>query len=103
MGNQETFNDLFHIEHHVSPNTHWAELPYKFLSLLPKHKEKDSLIFTGVHPDEIHSLIYAGKLEQLADHYVNIGQPSGVSKAVLVAEMRRRLAPIHTYHRSSHK
>lgn len=101
--NQETFNDGFHVEHHVSPNTHWADLPMKFLSLLPKHKEKDSLIFTGLHPDEIHSMVYSGKIEKLADHYVNIGQPSGTSKEVLVAEIRRRLSPIYTRARSAHK
>uniref|UniRef100_A0A7S0FCB5 Fatty acid desaturase domain-containing protein n=1 Tax=Pyrodinium bahamense TaxID=73915 RepID=A0A7S0FCB5_9DINO len=101
--NQETFNDGFHVEHHVSPNTHWADLPLKFLSLLPKHKELDSLIFTGLTNKEIQGLIYSGKLDKLADHYVNIGQPSGTSKEVLVAEIRRRLSPIYTRHRSTHR
>jgi len=101
--NEETFNDAFHIEHHVSPNTHWAELPHKFLSLLPKHAEKDSFIFNNIHPDQVHWLVYTGQLEKLADHYVHVGQPSGTSKEKLVTEMRRRLAPIYTQHRSTHK
>ena len=101
--NELSFNDGFHIEHHINPNTHWADLPHKFLNMLPMHKKYDSFIFTGIDPDEIHYLVYSGKLHKLADYYVNIGQPSGKNKSILVEEMKRRLSPIYTYHRSLHK
>jgi fatty acid desaturase len=92
--NEGTFNDGFHIEHHIFPQCHWTELPMKFLSILPKHKDGDSFIFTGLTGDDVWNFASSGNLEKLADHYVYIGQPSGTSKEVLVAEMRRRLVPI---------
>lgn len=95
--NELSFNDCFHIEHHLFPCLHWSHLPFKFLSMLPLHKKNDSFIFTGIEPDKIHSLVYNKKFEELADYYVYIGQKSGKNKSVLVDEMKRRLLPIFIY------
>ena len=94
--NNYMFNDGFHIEHHLSPVTHWHDLPAKFLSYLPRHRDHDSLIFDGIDGDVVSSCVCGGRLEELADHYIHIGQKSGESKEKLVAEMKRRLAPIYT-------
>jgi fatty acid desaturase len=91
--NMESFNDGFHIEHHLSPLTPWYLLPQKFIELLPRHCENDSLIFSHITPDEIHEYVFRGNLEKLADHYVYIGQASGVDRDTLIAELRRRLLP----------
>ena len=91
------FLDSFHVEHHVSPATHWSELPQKFIEFLPKHRDRDSFIFDGVHPDTVSWYVMTGQLDRLADHYVHIGQKSGKDKATLVEEMRRRLAPIREF------
>jgi hypothetical protein len=91
--NEKSFNDGFHIEHHVSPLTPWYLLPQKFITLLPKHRENDSFIFSHIAPDEVHAHIFRGDLDKLADHYVYIGQPSGVDRETLLGEMRQRLLP----------
>lgn len=91
------FLDSFHVEHHVSPATHWSDLPRKFIEFLPKHRDRDSFIFDSVHPDTVSWYVMTGQLERLADHYVHIGQKSGKDKATLVAEMRRRLVPIRKF------
>jgi hypothetical protein len=91
------FLDSFHVEHHVSPATHWSDLPQKFIEFLPRHRDRDSFIFDSVHPDTVSWYVMTGQLERLADHYVHIGQKSGKDKATLVAEMRRRLKPIREF------
>ena len=100
--NKTSFNDGFHIEHHLSPMTPWFDLPQKFLATLPKHRAKDSFIFSHITPDQVHAHVYSGRLDLLADHYVNIGQPSGVSRETLVAEMSRRLSPVRAMRRRTH-
>ena len=91
------FNDSFHVEHHLSPITHWAELPTKFLEFLPRHKKQDSFIFTGLTPDDVHGYVMSGRLDILADSYVHIGQKSGKDKETLVKEMKHRLEPIRKF------
>merc|ERR1712146_175497 len=87
--NPDKFFDSFHVEHHLSPITHWADLPQKFIQFLPKHRDNDSFIFDGISPDAVHWYIMTGNLEGLADHYVWIGQKSGKDKKTLVAEMKK--------------
>ena len=35
--NQYTFNDGYHIQHHLNSQLHWSELPQRFLDTLPEH------------------------------------------------------------------
>eukprot|EP00931_Biecheleriopsis_adriatica_P122467 TRINITY_DN97455_c0_g1_i1.p1 TRINITY_DN97455_c0_g1~~TRINITY_DN97455_c0_g1_i1.p1 ORF type:complete len:391 (-),score=47.48 TRINITY_DN97455_c0_g1_i1:147-1319(-) len=91
------FNDSFHIEHHLSPLTHWAELPHLFIKRLEAHKANDSFIFTGICPETVSGCVMGGRLEELAEHYVYIGQKSGICKEALVVEMKKRLQPIRKF------
>jgi len=88
-----SFNDGYHIEHHVNSQVPWFQMPQEFLKNLPKHAANDSFIFSGIDGNDLSNMIDNGRLDQLADHYVNIGQPQR-TKEELVAEFRRRLVPI---------
>ena len=91
--NQKTFNDGYHVEHHVSSLTHWTELPLRFLDAVGKHAECDSLVFRGASTFDVGLCVMTGRLGWLAERYVNVGQPAR-SKAELVELMRRRLRPV---------
>jgi len=46
--NRFTFNDGYHIIHHVNARKHWAEMPAAFVASLPAHEAKGALIFEGL-------------------------------------------------------
>ena len=94
--NQRTFNDGYHAGHHANGRLHWTELPGSFMASLPAHAAADALVFHGVHFFEVGIAVLLGRsagLRFLARRYVRVGQPLR-DEAALVAELRRRLAPI---------
>jgi hypothetical protein len=93
--NQRTFNDGYHAGHHANARTHWSELPAAFMAAAPAHAAADAIVFQGVHFFEVGAAVLCGErgLRWLARRYVWLGQPRR-TEAELVAELRRRLAPI---------
>lgn len=91
--NSLNFNDGYHIEHHKNPAMPWHDLPQYFHKQLSQHAEQDSFVFTNISSGQVGTLVLNGQLEQLAEHYLNIGQKTR-TKAELIAEFKRRLQPI---------
>lgn len=91
--NSLNFNDGYHVEHHENPGVAWHRLPEYFQSQLANYIQHDGLIFTGVGSTEVGRLVLNGQLDQLADHYLNIGQKQR-TKAELIEELKRRLKKV---------
>ena len=94
--NQRTFNDGYHAGHHANGRLHWTELPTAFMASLDVAAREDALVFHGVHFFQVGLAVLLGRsagLRYLARRYVRVGQPPR-DEAALVAELRRRLAPI---------
>eukprot|EP00475_Leptophrys_vorax_P003980 TRINITY_DN1232_c0_g1_i1.p1 TRINITY_DN1232_c0_g1~~TRINITY_DN1232_c0_g1_i1.p1 ORF type:complete len:433 (-),score=97.36 TRINITY_DN1232_c0_g1_i1:124-1422(-) len=96
--NMRSFNDGYHIIHHLNSKLHWTELPKKFLDSLDEHTANNALIFEGIQFAHIGLAVFTGRLAWLADHVVQIGEKRR-TKEELVELMKRRLVPIH--HKSS--
>ncbi len=102
--NQATFNDGYHASHHANARTHWSELPTAFMGAAAAHGAADALAFHGVHFFEVGVAVLFGRergLRWLARSAVVLPGAPARSEAQLVAELRRRLAPIRTHTKSA--
>ena len=91
--NALNFNDGYHIEHHLNPNLPWHMLPQYFQKHVQNYAEQDGFVFRDIGFSGVGRLVLAGKLDELADHYVNVGQVKR-TKDELITEFKRRLQPI---------
>jgi hypothetical protein len=41
--NAVTFNDGYHIQHHLNSKTHWSDLPQRFLEGLEEHEQQEGM------------------------------------------------------------
>ena len=96
--NQKTFDDGYHVQHHVDSRMHWSTFAKNFSTkeTLEKHAKEDALVFEGVHFFDVGICVMFGKLDYLAERYVCYGQKKR-TKEEIVKELKRRLEPILEY------
>jgi fatty acid desaturase len=46
--NARSFNDGYHVLHHLNGRTHWSELPDALAASLERHAARDALCFIGI-------------------------------------------------------
>jgi fatty acid desaturase len=51
--NQRSFNDGYHVEHHINSRRHWSELPSNFLANLDRYAKEDAIIFERLDPMKV--------------------------------------------------
>ena len=60
--NQLTFNDGYHVMHHLNSHTHWAALPRAFLDRLEELDDAGALTFEGYAPIQARPSVHAPRL-----------------------------------------
>jgi len=81
--NMRTFNDGYHIVHHIHSQMHWSELPYGFLKDIKKCIDEDAIIFHGIGFFDVGFMVVTGQFGKLAKHYVNIGNKYSTEEDVV--------------------
>jgi len=93
--NLVTFNDGYHITHHVDSHCHWSQMPMHFMKHIDRYEAGGAICFKGLNFNQVSIAIWMGKLEWLAERIVQL-RPDPLSKAELVSMMRERLQPIRS-------
>ena len=88
-----TFNDGYHITHHVSSITHWSEMPLHFIRHLDAYEQGGAIIFNEIAFDDITFNVFAGDagLRRLAKQVIQI-----VPKGSLSPSLRSACNPSST-------
>ena len=87
--NQRSFNDGYHIEHHLNSRKHWSKLPRSYEENLQAYKENDAIVFKGLDFFQVGFLVFTRQYDVLEAHLVNFNGHPNVERF-----LRRRLAPI---------
>jgi len=91
--NQMTFNDGYHITHHINAKKHWSELPMSFIDHIGSYEESGALCFEGLSFDQVSQLVFSNQLDVLAKSIVQLTEkPRSVEENVKY--LRECLKPI---------
>jgi len=96
VDNAWTFNDGYHIVHHVHSRLHWTEMPNHFMKNIQTYADEDCVVFDGLGFFDVGMLVMLGKLDTLAKHYVNWGFLGGKQRShdEIIAMFKERLVPM---------
>jgi fatty acid desaturase len=87
--NQTTFNDGYHIIHHLNARLHWADIPQYFYETREKHLEGNAITFRGLHFMDVGILVMTKQLRKLAESYVHLGSAETAPTVEAVEERLR--------------
>jgi len=89
-----TFNDGYHIVHHINSRLHWSEMPQRFVDNLPTYAAEGAITFSGIHFFEVGLFVMTGQWSKLFKAYVDLSD-NPKSEAEVVEMFKERLKPCY--------
>ncbi|MBS1646344.1 MAG: fatty acid desaturase [Bacteroidetes bacterium] len=94
--NHTSFNDGYHIVHHIKPAMHWLELPEEFLKNKEQYIANKAIIFEGIDFFMVWFFLMTKNYKKLAKHFV-VSHPDIASEEDVIAFLKERVARITDY------
>lgn len=91
--NRMTFNDGYHVEHHINSHRHWTEMPINLRATLPDYVAENGILFKTVDFFIIGVLTFTGWYSMLLKYFVDIQEPRR-SDEEIITFLKERLKPI---------
>ncbi|MCB1474810.1 MAG: fatty acid desaturase [Rhodobiaceae bacterium] len=92
--NRTSFNDGYHISHHLKPNLHWTEHPLVFERERQTYAREGALVFEGIDFFQVWAALMAKRYDWLARHVVHLDENNqGLDETVALLKRRTRKFP----------
>jgi len=86
-GEDNIWNEDFHVVHHHAPHVHWTEVPDYFEKTKPAYAKSKATIFQNTEQGKLLYWMFAGKWDELASHFVDLnGKMTHEEKKKLLLE-----------------
>ena len=94
--NHTSFNDGYHIVHHLKPSMHWLELPGEFMRNIDKYTKEKAIVFQKVDFFMVWFYLMLKRYDILADKLVT-ADPEITTKEQAIAFLKERTRRIEGY------
>lgn len=87
--NRTSFNDGYHISHHLKPNRHWTDHPLEFEENIATYAQENAIVFQGIDFFMVWWYLMFKNYDKLADHYYPLTDPKP-SREEIIALLKER-------------
>jgi len=92
--NRKSWNDGYHISHHVRPNRHWTQHPEEFLNNLDTYIREEAIVFEKVDFTTVWLFLMLKRYDLLAKRYVQLDPENPKTREEIIALLKQRTRKI---------
>lgn len=92
--NKKSWNDGYHISHHVRPNRHWTQHPQELLDNLDTYIKEEAIVFEKIDFTTVWVFLMLKQYNLLAKHYVQLDPDNPKSKEEIIQMLKLRTRKI---------
>lgn len=95
--NQLTFNDGYHLMHHLNPLVHWTKLPEYFRTHYDNLIQHQGLTFDKLDYIWVGIFAMTNNYRKLADYYVPLDKNEKVDRDAIAKRLKSMVEPVTNY------
>jgi len=88
--NKKSWNDGYHISHHLRPNRHWTDHPKEFLDNIDAYIKEDAIVFHTIDFTTVWLFLMLKKYKTLAKYYVVLDPNVKMTEEEIIAKLKYR-------------
>lgn len=88
--NKKSWNDGYHISHHLRASRHWTQHPEEFLENIDKYIKEEAIVFQKIDFTMVWFCLMMKRYDWLAKHYVNLDSNNPKSKEEIMTLLKQR-------------